>query len=96
MQSKRLIYFEEFDDPVTAIDREKQIKRWSRSEKLALIRTMNPSFKELSLEESACTGVTRRPTVVRLRAADGARSLRFGRDDRWEAPLITAIYPLAV
>jgi len=53
MQSKRLIYFEEFDDPVTAIDREKQIKRWSRSEKLALIRTMNPSFKELSLEESA-------------------------------------------
>jgi len=50
---KRLIYFEAFDDPRTAIDREKQIKRWSRAKKLALIRTMNPSFKELSLDESA-------------------------------------------
>ena len=50
---KRLIYFEMFDDPVTAIGREKQIKRWSRPKKLALIRTMNPSFKELSLDESA-------------------------------------------
>ena len=50
---KRLIYFEVFPDPMTAIDREKQIKRWSRSKKLALIRIVNPSYKELSLNESA-------------------------------------------
>jgi putative endonuclease len=49
---KRLIYYELFDDPVTAIEREKQIKRWRRSKKLALIRTINPSFQELSLDET--------------------------------------------
>lgn len=49
---KRLIYFEVFDDPVTAIAREKQIKRWSRGKKLAPIRSVNPAFKELSLSES--------------------------------------------
>jgi putative endonuclease len=42
---KQLIYSEVFDDPVTAIDREKQIKRWRRSKKLALIRTVNPRSK---------------------------------------------------
>jgi predicted GIY-YIG superfamily endonuclease len=36
--------------PLTA---KKQIKRWRRSKKLALIRRLNPSFKELSLDESA-------------------------------------------
>ena len=50
---KRLIYFAAFDDPKTAIDREKQLKRWSRAKQLALIWMMNPSFKELSLDESA-------------------------------------------
>ena len=45
---KRLLYFEEFDDPLTAIAREKQLKRWSRSKKLALIRSVNPMFEDLS------------------------------------------------
>jgi putative endonuclease len=42
---KRLIYDEVFDEPLTAIDREKQIKRWRRSKKLALIRTLTPRSK---------------------------------------------------
>ena len=50
---KRLIYYEVFDEPLTAIDREKQTKRWRRSKRLALMRTLNPSFKELSLDEGA-------------------------------------------
>ncbi len=50
---RTLVYFKMFADPVTAINREKQIERWSRGKKLALIRTANPSFKELSLDESA-------------------------------------------
>jgi putative endonuclease len=50
---KRLIYYEVFDEPLSAIDREKQLKRWRRSKQLALIRTLNPSFKELSLDEGA-------------------------------------------
>ena len=49
---KRLVYYEQFDDPLTAIEREKQIKRWSRSKKLALVRIGNPSFEELPLNES--------------------------------------------
>ena len=50
---KRLVYYEQFDDPLTAIEREKQIKRWRRSKKLALIGILNPSFKELALAERA-------------------------------------------
>ena len=44
---KRLLYYEQFSDPVTAIAREKQLKRWNRSKKLALIRSLNPMFKDL-------------------------------------------------
>ena len=45
---KRLLYYEEFSYPVSAIAREKQLKRWSRSKKLALIRSLNPMFQDLS------------------------------------------------
>ena len=45
---KHLIYYEEFDYVYDAINREKQIKRWSRKKKLALIRTVNPKFKKLN------------------------------------------------
>lgn len=50
---KRLIYYEVFDDALSAIDRQKQIKGWRRSKKVELIRMLNPSFKELRLDESA-------------------------------------------
>ncbi|MEX0787348.1 MAG: GIY-YIG nuclease family protein [Anaerolineales bacterium] len=43
----RLIYFETTDDVYQALAREKQIKAWSRREKLALIRVANPRFREL-------------------------------------------------
>lgn len=44
----RLIYYETTDDVYQAITREKQIKAWSRREKLALIRVSNPRFEDLS------------------------------------------------
>ena len=44
----RLVYFEAFGDVRDAISREKQIKRWRREKKLALIREMNPRFRDLS------------------------------------------------
>ena len=47
---KRLVYFEGFGDVRNAISREKQIKRWRREKKLALIRRMNPKFRDLSEE----------------------------------------------
>jgi putative endonuclease len=44
----RLVYFEATDDVLAAIAREKQIKGWRRSKKIALIETMNPQWKDLS------------------------------------------------
>jgi putative endonuclease len=44
----RLVYFESFDDIRNAIDREKQIKRWRREKKVALIRKFNPSWRDLA------------------------------------------------
>ena len=44
----RLVYFEPFGDVRNAISREKQIKRWRREKKLALIRAKNPQFRDLT------------------------------------------------
>jgi len=42
----KLVYFETFPDPESAIAREKQLKRWSR-EKEALITKGNPEWRDL-------------------------------------------------
>jgi putative endonuclease len=44
----RLLYYEVFSDALTAIKREKQIKKWRREKKLSLIESINPSFLDLS------------------------------------------------
>jgi len=44
-----LIYYETYNDPETAIAREKQLKNWNRKKKIALITKMNPKFEELVL-----------------------------------------------
>jgi putative endonuclease len=46
----RLVYFEWYQDIRQAIDRETQIKGWSRSKKDALIATLNPEWKNLAEE----------------------------------------------
>jgi putative endonuclease len=46
----RLVYFEVFGDIHDAIGREKQIKGWRRSKKVALIEAENPRWKDLSLD----------------------------------------------
>ena len=43
-----LLYFDWFQDINQAIDREKQIKKWGRSKKLKLIKTINPDLKFLN------------------------------------------------
>ena len=43
----RLVYFEIFEDMYSAISREKQIKAGSRKKKLALIRSINPEWRDL-------------------------------------------------
>jgi putative endonuclease len=47
-----LLYFEETDDVAAAIEREKQIKAWSRAKKITLIVTMNPKWTDLAAEWS--------------------------------------------
>ena len=46
----RLVYFEEGGDVLGAIEREKELKGWRRPKKVALIESVNPQWKELSLE----------------------------------------------
>ena len=43
-----LVYYEEAGTAEAALNREKQIKGWRRSRKLALVETMNPTWKDLS------------------------------------------------
>lgn len=45
-----LIYFEIFEDPNSAIEREKQIKNYSRKKKEEIILKFNPKVKDLYSE----------------------------------------------
>jgi putative endonuclease len=44
----RLVYFEETTDVQTALAREKEIKKWRRSKKIELIKSLNPQWEDLS------------------------------------------------
>lgn len=44
----KLIYYENFLTEKEAVNREKQIKKWSRIKKINLIKTINPEFRDLS------------------------------------------------
>ena len=44
----RLVYFEATSDVHAALAREKQIKGWLRSKKIALIESSNPRWEDLS------------------------------------------------
>ncbi len=44
---RHLVHFEVFDDPVSAIEREKKLKRWRREWKIALIERENPDWRDL-------------------------------------------------
>jgi enoyl-CoA hydratase/carnithine racemase/predicted GIY-YIG superfamily endonuclease len=46
----KLVYFETYSDVSTAIAREKELKGWLRSRKVALINTTNPKWRDLSTE----------------------------------------------
>ena len=46
----RLVWYEEFAHPATAISREKQLKGWRREKKIRLIESANPTWNDLCLE----------------------------------------------
>jgi putative endonuclease len=43
----RLVWYECYDDAINAIAREKELKKWRRAWKLALIEKMNPECSGL-------------------------------------------------
>ena len=43
----RLVHFDCFDDPLNAIQREKNLKKWKRAWKVALIEARNPEWRDL-------------------------------------------------
>jgi len=44
----KLVYFEETRDVLSAISREKEIKKWRREKKNNLVNSINPQWKDLS------------------------------------------------
>ena len=44
----RLVFWEEFDNPMEAIRREKEIKGWKRQRKCELVEAHNPNWEDLS------------------------------------------------
>ena len=46
----KLVYYEIFDDPESAIVREKRLKRWKRDWKIELIEASNPNWDDLYFE----------------------------------------------
>jgi putative endonuclease len=48
----RLVWFEIYEDPISAISREKELKKWKRAWKTQLIEAKNPKWDDLY--ESIC------------------------------------------
>ena len=44
---KQLVYYEQFEDMMTAFEGEKQIKAGSRKKKLIMIESVNPEWRDL-------------------------------------------------
>ncbi len=45
---EKLVYFEQTTDVLSAIEREKQLKKWRRSKKNDLIMSQNPKWDDLA------------------------------------------------
>ncbi len=45
---ERLVYYAIFNNPLDAIRAEKRIKAWTRAKRVALITSLNPSWRDLS------------------------------------------------
>jgi putative endonuclease len=46
----KLVYFEETDDVIEAISREKEVKKWRREKKNKLVISLNPNWNDLGVE----------------------------------------------
>lgn len=46
----KLVYFEEYADVSSALSREKQLKKWIRAKKNALVEAVNPNWNDLNVK----------------------------------------------
>lgn len=46
----KLVYYEETTDVNSALEREKQLKKWRREKKNLLVNKVNPEWEDLSLD----------------------------------------------
>ena len=85
-QATKLIYYEDYPDPRSTIEREKQLKGWRREKKIALIQKRNPRWNDLFEEITAGYDVDilakekRGPLIVRGPSA-APRQARLAQDD---------------
>ena len=63
-RTTRLVYFEPYRYVGNAIGREKQIKRWRREKKIALIESMNPAYRDLAADWFEPQGPSARANVL--------------------------------
>jgi putative endonuclease len=78
----KLVYFETTGSIEAAITREKQIKGWLRGKKVALINSINPGWKDLSLEWSDKNVILRERSDRRISSTiNDYQILRFTQDD---------------
>jgi putative endonuclease len=80
-QVERLLYWESFDEVQKAINREKQLKGWRRSKKIALIESLNPNWVDLAREWfpwMADSGGSRGPSTTQADSLSRIRPLRSG------------------
>ncbi len=66
----RLVYVEQFDRPAEMVERERQLKGWTRSRTLELIRSQNPEMVDYA-RRTARDPSRRQPP---LRMTEGARA----------------------
>jgi putative endonuclease len=62
----RLVWFERYQDVKKAIAREKELKGWRRSKKIALIESANPIWADLSRDWFECEPADYRRALGRM------------------------------
>lgn len=77
----RLVFYERFAHPDSAIAREKQLKGWSRSKKIALIERMNPTWVDLSEAWGKPIAPYQEQTAGPSTAWIALRAIHFAQDD---------------
>ena len=95
----KLIYYEAYPDPQSAIAREKQLKKWSRVKKEMLIARANSEWRDLLSEMYATKSrhperQSRDPEVVTLKIAPRDPST-IARDDENSERLLQPALPIA-